>query len=113
MYPPINPKKQVPEPTIEHVNPTVITLPKNCEYCSAPAIATIGQPDDYRWCGTCQRDLLEFATLEVSKRNLIEASDRVAISWYRVELHRKEEDFMREKIKERKPQRNDEPTVGL
>lgn len=108
MYPPINPNKQATKSPQEDKKPAeTIAPPKKCEYCDAPAIATIGQPDDYRWCQTCQRDLLEFATLGVSKRNLIEASDHVAISWYRVELQRKEEDFMRLKIKERKPQRSD------
>jgi hypothetical protein len=101
MYPPLHPKKTSAESPPESKKATSPSSTPPCEYCGAPAITTIGQPDDYRWCKTCQRDLLEFATLEVSKRNLIEASDYIAISEYQVELQRKERDFMREKIKSR------------
>jgi hypothetical protein len=77
---------------------------RKCEYCCAPAVATAGFPSDYRWCEECQRDLNEFAKFEVPKGMLADTFDKDAIARYRAEMQRREEDFMRNRVKERKPQ---------
>ena len=75
-----------------------------CEYCDAPAVATAGYPGDYRWCGECQRDLNEFAKIEVPKGMLVDTSNKAAVSRYRAAIQRRQDDFMRKRVKERRPQ---------
>ena len=40
---------------------TDVLRAKKCQYCDDIAVATVGWPDDYRWCEACQRDLEYFA----------------------------------------------------
>jgi hypothetical protein len=75
-----------------------------CEYCAEPAVATIGWPGDYRWCELCQQDLKEFAKIEVPKGMAIDTSKEGAVSRYRAEMNRRQDDFMRQRVKERKSQ---------
>ncbi|MDB6033497.1 MAG: hypothetical protein JWM16_3835 [Verrucomicrobiales bacterium] len=73
-----------------------------CEYCRAPADATRdGFPRDYRWCKACYRDLVVFAAgerLEVD----FDLNDEAAVSKFHAETQRRQDDFMRQQIKERK-----------
>jgi hypothetical protein len=74
----------------------------NCEYCGEPAVATLGWPGDFRWCEACQRDLQDFAKIEVPKGMGVDISDPAAISRYRAEMGRREADFMHQRVKERR-----------
>ena len=82
----------------------LIDVLRKCEYCDAPAVATAGYPGDYRWCGECQRDLNDFAKIEVPKGMLVDTSDKAAVSRYRAGIQRRQDDFMRKRVKERRPQ---------
>jgi hypothetical protein len=78
-----------------------------CEYCGKPAIATLGWPGDFRWCRECQQDLKDFAAIEVEVqfRELdFNNLDEAAVSQYRAEMQRRQDDFMQKRVKERKPQ---------
>ena len=74
---------------------------KQCEYCNNTAVATKGWPDDYRWCEACQRDLEEFASKEDYKAVFSLKGDE-AISLYRTDLQRRQDNFMRQRVKDRK-----------
>jgi hypothetical protein len=74
---------------------------KKCEYCDDVAIATKGWPSDYRWCEACQGDLAEFASKE-DYDAACSLTDEAAISRYRADLQRRQDEFMRERVKERK-----------
>lgn len=75
-----------------------------CEYCDARAVAFrfMGM-DDYRWCAECRRDLMEFATKQDYKFDC-DTNDEAAISRFRAESARRQDDFMHQRVKERKPQ---------
>ena len=76
---------------------------KRCLYCDEIAVPTRGWPDDVRWCELCQNDLMDFARQEdfsvLSKLN-----DNAALEAYRADQTRREDEFMRERIKQRKPE---------
>jgi hypothetical protein len=75
----------------------VDVLQAKCEYCDAAAVATLGRPGDYRWCEVCQRDLKEFAKIEVHEFRLVfNTSDEAAISRFRAGIQRRQDDFMRQ-----------------
>lgn len=76
-----------------------------CEYCSTPAVPFVMMGMEIcRWCSECQQDLREFAKIEAPKGMPIDTSDETAVSKYRAEMQRRENDFMRQKIKKRKSQ---------
>jgi hypothetical protein len=76
-----------------------------CEYCDAAAIATLGWPGDYRWCEMCQRDLEKFAKIEVQEfKPVFDTSDEAALSRFRAGIQRRQDDFMRQRVKERNQQ---------
>jgi hypothetical protein len=76
-----------------------------CEYCGEPAIATPGWAADYRWCALCNHDLRDFARIEVKvhfkKYQGSEMHSEAEISQYRAEMQRRQDDFMRDRIKQR------------
>jgi hypothetical protein len=104
MNPFVNPNKRGVELPKGYKNLVDVLHAKKCEYCDGDAVATLGWPEDYRWCEACQRDLAEFAEIEVPKGMLIDTSDEAAVSRYRAEMQRREQDFMRQKVKERRSQ---------
>ena len=104
MNPFVNPNKRGVELPKGYKNLADVLRAKKCEYCGDAAVATLGWPEDFRWCEACQRDLAEFAKIEVPKCVLIDTSDEVAVSSYRAEMQRREQDFMHQKVKERRPQ---------
>jgi LSD1 subclass zinc finger protein len=108
MNPFVNPKKrgvQLPKGCKDLVEVLQGSNRVKCEYCGAPAVALsfMGMVD-YRWCMECQRDLKEFAKIEVPKGMLVDTSDEAAVTRYRAEMQRREDDFMRQRVKERRPQ---------
>jgi hypothetical protein len=103
MNPFVNPNKRGVELPKGCKNLVDVLRAKICMYCDDAAVVTRGWPGDYRWCEACQRDLAEFAKIEVPKGMLVAGSDKAAVSQYRTEMQRREEDFMRQKVKERKP----------
>jgi hypothetical protein len=103
MNPFVNPNKRGVELPKGYKNLGDVLRAKKCVYCDDAAVATRGWPGDYRWCEACQRDLAEFAKIEVPKGMLVDGCDQAAVSQYRTEMQRREEDFMRQKVKERKP----------
>jgi hypothetical protein len=104
MNPFVNPNKRGVELPKGYKNLLDVLRANKCEYCDDDAIATLGWPEDYRWCEACQRDLAEFAKIEVPKGMLIDTSDEAAVSRYRAEMQRREQDFMHQKVKERRSQ---------
>jgi hypothetical protein len=77
-----------------------------CEYCGKPAVATLRWQGDFRWCKECQQDLKDFAAIEVEVwfRELdVNNPDEAAASQYRAEMQHRQDDFMRKRVKERKP----------
>ena|ERR1035438_6365032 len=78
-----------------------------CEYCgaAAAALSVIGM-EDYRWCTECQHDLNEFAAIEVKvhfrKFDSNKVHDEAAVAQYRADMQRRQDEFMRERVKERK-----------
>ena len=115
MNPFVNPKKrsiQLPKGSKDLVD----VLPGNrkrsckvkCEYCGAPAVAlTFMGMEDYRWCSECQQDLKAFAAMEIkihfSKFKSTNIQNEAAVSRYRAEMERRQEAFMRQRVKGRKP----------
>jgi len=76
-----------------------------CEYCGAPAVPFFMMGMKIcRWCVECQQDLKVFAKFEVPKGRLIDTSDETAVSRYRAEMQCREDDFMRQKVQNRKSQ---------
>jgi hypothetical protein len=73
---------------------------QKCEYCDDIAVATKGWPGDYRWCEACQRDLREFASKE-DYEAACSLKGEVAMSLYRADLQRRQDKFMRDRVKER------------
>jgi len=104
MNPFVNPNKRGVELPKGCKNLVDVLLVQKCGYCGDTAFAALGWPEDYRWCEACQRDLAEFAKIEVPKGMLIDTSDKSAVSQYRAEMQRREQEFMRRKVKERRPQ---------
>ena len=103
MNPFVNPNKRGVELPRGYKNLVDVLRAKKCMYCDDAAVATRGWPGDYRWCEACQRDLAEFAIIEVPKGKLIDTSDDAARSKYRADMQRREQDFMRQKVRERRP----------
>lgn len=110
MDPFVNPNKRGVELPKGNKDLVDILRAKKCMYCDDVAVTTLGWPGDFRWCEACQRDLAEFAKIECAKFMLVTragaASDEaaVSVSQYQIELKRREEDFMRQKVRERRPQ---------
>ena len=105
MNPFINPNKRGIELPKGYKNLADILQAKKCEFCDDVAVETEGWPDDYRWCDACQRDLAEFTMSDLLKYPPpFGTSDKFAMSRYEAEWDRREVDFMRQKVKERKPQ---------
>ena len=96
-----------------NLNKRAVELPKGCkdladvlrynkcEYCDDGAVATVGWPGDYRWCEVCQRDLAEFASRE-DYDAACSLKDDAAIALYRADLQHRQNEFMRQQVKERK-----------
>jgi hypothetical protein len=103
MNPFVNPNKRGVELPKGYDDLADILRATKCEYCEDVAIETEGWPGDYRWCDACQRDLGEFVMMEVSKGTFFHTGDESALSGHRAEKQRREADFMRQKVKERKP----------
>jgi hypothetical protein len=111
MNPFVNPKKrgvQLPNKCKDLIEVLQGSKQAKCEYCGAPAVAlSIMGMEDYRWCKECQQDLKDFAPIEVevqfSKLDFNNL-DEAAVSQYRAEMQRRQDDFMRQRVKERKPQ---------
>ena len=78
--------------------------PKKCEYCDDIAVATVGWRDDYRWCETCQRDLEDFARQQDYSIVPAGFEDEAASAEYRADFQRRQDEFMRERLRQRKPQ---------
>ena len=74
-----------------------------CEYCGAIAVATLGWPNDFRWCAVCQQDLREFAA-GYDFTFYLDTCDEAAKSRFRAEFQRRLDDFMRQRVKARMPQ---------
>jgi len=77
---------------------------KKCQYCDDIAVATVGWPDDHRWCEACQRDLEDFAKQQDYSVVHAGFKDEAAIAEYRADFQRREDEFMRERLRQRKPQ---------
>ena len=73
---------------------------EKCKYCDDVAVATLGWPDDYRRCEACQRDLKEFASRE-DYEAACSLSEEAAIAAYRTDLQRRQDKFMRQRVRER------------
>jgi hypothetical protein len=100
MNPFVNFKKrdvQLPEGCTDLVD---VLRTKKCEYCDDVAVATLGWPDDYRWCEACQRDLREFAGRE-DYEAACSLREEAAIAAYRTDLQRRQDEFMRQRVGER------------
>jgi hypothetical protein len=104
MNPFVNPNKRGIDLPKGYKDLVDVLRARKCMYCDDAAVATRGWPGDYRWCEACQQDLWEFAKIEVPKGMLVDGSDKAAVVQYRTEMQRREEDFMRQKVRERKPQ---------
>ncbi len=105
MNPFVNPKKrgsQLPKGCKDLLDVLQDSNQAKCEYCGAPAVALhfMGMVD-YRWCAECQRDLNEFASKQEYKFDF-DTSDEIAVSRFRAETQRRQDDFMRQRLKERK-----------
>ena len=72
---------------------------KKCEYCDDIAVATDGWLGDYRWCEACQRDLREFAAKQDYS---VIPTDDAAIAEYSADFERRQDEFMRERVRKRK-----------
>lgn len=74
-----------------------------CEYCGAASTALVVMGvEDWRYCKACQRDLKEFAKAEVHEfKTLFNTGDEVALAQFRAGIQRRQDDFMRERVKER------------
>jgi len=103
MNPFVNPKKrgvQLPEGCKDLVD--VLRI-KKCEYCDDAAVATAGWPEDYRWCEACHRDLKEFAKIEVKEfKRVFGSNDEAKRSEFSARVQRRQDNFMRQQVKERK-----------
>lgn len=73
---------------------------KKCEYCDDVAVAMGGWFDDVRWCKACQRDLAEFARGE-NYDAACSLKGEAAISAYRADVQRRQDEFMRQRVRER------------
>jgi hypothetical protein len=105
MNPFVNPKKrglQLPKGCKDLADVVQRSKQPKCEHCGAAAVATQGSLGDYRWCAECQRDLGEFAKIEVPKGMLVETSDKAAVSKYRGEMQSRQDNFMRQRVRERR-----------
>lgn len=77
-------------------------LRAKCEYCDTRAVALRFMGiDNYRWCAECQRDLKEFAAKQNFKFDF-DTNDEAAVSRFRAECDRQQDDFMHQRVKERK-----------
>jgi hypothetical protein len=76
---------------------------KKCQYCDDVAVATVGWPGDYRWCEACQRDLEDFARQQ-DYSIVHQPKDDAAVEAYRADFQRGQDEFMRERLRQRKPQ---------
>jgi hypothetical protein len=73
-----------------------------CEYCRAPAVPARGWfAYICRWCDACYRDLTAFATGERLEADF-DLNDEAAVAKFHAETQRRQDDFMRQRIKERK-----------
>ena len=102
MNPFVNPKKrgiQLPKGCKDLVDVLEHNKRAKCEYCDSPAVVSnlMGFIVD-RYCGECQSDLTEFATIEIPKSKFIDIRDEVAVSRYQAEMKRREEEFMLERV---------------
>jgi hypothetical protein len=77
---------------------------KKCQYCDDLAVPTFGWPEDYRWCEACQRYLMEFAKIEVPIGVQTDTSNKTALAKYHAEMQQRQDNFMRQKVKERRSQ---------
>jgi hypothetical protein len=105
MNPFVNPKKrgiQLPKGCKDLVDVLQDSNQAKCEYCDASAVALhfMGMVD-HRWCAECQRDLREFAEQQEYKFDF-DTSDETVVSRFRAETQRRQDDFMRQRLKERK-----------
>jgi LSD1 subclass zinc finger protein len=78
-----------------------------CKYCGAAAeVLSFTGAEDYRWCRECQEDLKDFSGIELkeclSKFKSKNVHDEASISQYHEEMERRLDDFMRQRVKERK-----------
>ena len=104
MNPFVNPKKrsvQLPKGCKDLVDVLRGSEQAKCEYCHEPAIVTLGWRGDYRWCGECQQDLKDFGARKDFKFDF-NTKDNAAVSRFRAEYQRRMDDFMRQRVKERK-----------
>ena len=78
---------------------------KKCQYCDDIAVATKGWPDDFRWCEICQRDLVDFARQQ-DYSVVHQFKDEAAIAEYRADVRRRQDEFMRKRVKDRRANDN-------
>jgi hypothetical protein len=119
----VNPKKrsiQLPKgakdlvDVLQASHPTSLDRGK-CDYCGAPAVAIstcaipgVMDEEVHGWCEQCQRDLSEFdARPENKLPDDFDIDDDAAMeqmSQQFAERERRQDDFMRQRVRERRPQ---------
>jgi hypothetical protein len=111
MNPFVNPRKrgvQLPKGCKELAGVLQHTKRAKCGYCGEPAVATPGWPGDYRWCDLCNQDLRDFAKIEVKvhykKFGPVEPFSEAELSRYRDGVQRRQDEFMRDRLKQRELQ---------
>ena len=104
MNPFVNPKKRSVELPKGYKDLGDVLRARKCEYCDDDAVASLGcWPDYYRWCEACQREMSEFAKLELPKA-MPALIEKTAGPQYWAGFQRRLEDFMRAKVNARKLQ---------
>ena len=105
MNPFVNPKKRGIQLPIGCKDLVDVLHIKKCEYCDDAAVATVGWPEDYRWCEACQLDLKELAKIEVKEfERVFGSNDEAMLSKFRAGVQRRQDDFMRQRVNERRQQ---------
>ncbi len=73
-----------------------------CEYCDDVAVEAEGWPGLIRWCDACQQDLADFLLHDLVEHPPISWGEPLADARFELARQRREFDYMRARVRERK-----------